>query len=144
MLAQIVLYDGFDPLDALLPYEVLSAGGILSGGKAEAELVSAEGPREVRSGFKSIKLQATADLDPTRADVIVVPGTVLKVLAAPFLDSPDDGARRLVHLALTPEHLGGQYFVNDRLSNGSPPLNDRGLGDQLWQLAQSLTSTSAA
>jgi hypothetical protein len=122
MLAQIVLYDGFDPLDALLPYEVLSAGGILSGGKAEAELVSG----------------------PTRADLIVVPGTVLKVLAAPFLDSPDDGARRLVHLALTPEHLGGQYFVNDRLSNGSPQLNDRGLGDQLWQLAQSLTSTSAA
>jgi putative intracellular protease/amidase len=39
MLAQIVLYDGFDPLDVLLPYEVLSAGGILSGRKAEAELV---------------------------------------------------------------------------------------------------------
>jgi putative intracellular protease/amidase len=29
MLAQIVLFDGFDPLDLLLPYEVLSAGGVL-------------------------------------------------------------------------------------------------------------------
>jgi transcriptional regulator GlxA family with amidase domain len=74
MLAQIVLFDGFDPLDALIPYEVLSAGGVLSGGMVEAELVSAEGPREVRSGFKSIKLHASAALDPTRADVIVVPG----------------------------------------------------------------------
>jgi transcriptional regulator GlxA family with amidase domain len=74
MLAQIVLYDGFDPLDALLPYEVLAAGGALSGGKVEAELVSAEGPREVRSGFEAIRLSASAALDPSRADVIVVPG----------------------------------------------------------------------
>jgi putative intracellular protease/amidase len=66
MLAQIVLFDGVDPLDALLPYEVLSAGGFLSGGMVEAELVSAEGPREVPSGFKSIKLQASAPLEPTR------------------------------------------------------------------------------
>ncbi len=71
-------------------------------------------------------------------------GTVLKVLTAPFLDSADDGARRLVELALTPDQLGGQYFVNDRPSNGSPQLDDRRLGDRLWHLAQSLTSPSVA
>jgi putative intracellular protease/amidase len=49
MLAQIVLFDGFDPLDALLPYEVLSAGGFLSGGMVEAELVSAEGHAKYRA-----------------------------------------------------------------------------------------------
>ncbi len=27
MLVQIVLFDGFDPLDVIAPYEVLSAGG---------------------------------------------------------------------------------------------------------------------
>jgi len=32
VLAQIVLFDGFDPLDAIAPYEVLSAGGMLTGG----------------------------------------------------------------------------------------------------------------
>jgi NAD(P)-dependent dehydrogenase (short-subunit alcohol dehydrogenase family) len=68
-------------------------------------------------------------------------GTVLKVLAAPLLDSADDGARRLVHLALTPEPLAGRYFVKSRPATGSPQLHDRRLGDRLWRLAQSLTDT---
>jgi putative intracellular protease/amidase len=32
MHAQIVLFDGFDPLDVTAPYEVLYAGGTASGG----------------------------------------------------------------------------------------------------------------
>jgi putative intracellular protease/amidase len=32
MHAQIVLFDGFDPLDVIAPYEVLYAGGTASGG----------------------------------------------------------------------------------------------------------------
>ena len=51
MLAQIVLFDGFDPLDAIAPYEVLSAGGMLTGGNLTVQLVSAEGAREVPSGL---------------------------------------------------------------------------------------------
>lgn len=50
MHAQIVLFDGFDPLDVIAPYEVLYAGGTASGGAVSVELVSAEGPREVVSG----------------------------------------------------------------------------------------------
>ncbi len=73
-----------------------------------------------------------------------ITGTALKMLAAPFLDSADDGARRLVHLAFSPEPLAGQYFSKDRPSNGSPQLDDRQLGERLWQLAQSLTSSSFA
>jgi hypothetical protein len=65
-------------------------------------------------------------------------GTVLKVLAAPLLDSADDGARRLVHLALTPEPLAGKYFKKNRPAAGSPQLHDRRLGDRLWRLAESL------
>ncbi|MEE1939891.1 DJ-1/PfpI family protein [Streptomyces sp. TRM 70361] len=74
MHAQIVLFDGFDPLDAIAPYEVLYAGGTASGGAVSVELVSAEGPREVVSGTGGLALRATAALDPGRGGVVVVPG----------------------------------------------------------------------
>jgi transcriptional regulator GlxA family with amidase domain len=74
MLAQIVLFDGFDPLDVIAPYEALAAGGMVTGGALEVELVSADGPREVPSGLRALSLRATAPLAPERADLIVVPG----------------------------------------------------------------------
>jgi len=74
MLAQIVLFDGFDPLDVVAPYEVLFAGGMLTDGALSVELVSAEGAREVPSGTGPLSLRATAQLDPRRADLIIVPG----------------------------------------------------------------------
>ncbi|MFI1227366.1 MULTISPECIES: DJ-1/PfpI family protein [unclassified Streptomyces] len=74
MHAQIVLFDGFDPLDVVAPFEVLHAGGTATGGAVTVELVSAEGPREVVSGTGGLTLRATAALDPTRADLVLVPG----------------------------------------------------------------------
>ncbi|MFJ2435030.1 DJ-1/PfpI family protein [Streptomyces anulatus] len=74
MHVQIVLFDGFDPLDAIAPYEVLYAGGSASGGAVTVELVSAEGPREVVSGTGGLALRATGALDLERADMLVVPG----------------------------------------------------------------------
>ncbi len=74
MHAQIVLFDGFDPLDVVAPYEVLYAGGTASGGALSVELVSAEGPRAVVSGTRGLALQATAALDPGRAALVLVPG----------------------------------------------------------------------
>ncbi|MGW5107555.1 DJ-1/PfpI family protein [Nocardia sp. NPDC004123] len=74
MHAQIVLFDGFDPLDAIAPFEVLHAGGTASGGTVSVELVSAEGPREVVSGTGGLSLRATGTLDPHRPGVVVVPG----------------------------------------------------------------------
>lgn len=74
MHAQIVLFDGFDPLDVIAPYEVLHAGGLASGGAVTVALVSAEGPREVVSGIGGLALKATARLDPERADLVLVPG----------------------------------------------------------------------
>lgn len=74
MHAQIVLFDGFDPLDVIAPFEVLHAGGTASAGALTVELVSAEGPREVVSGTGGLALRATAALDPARADWILVPG----------------------------------------------------------------------
>ncbi|MFE7953960.1 DJ-1/PfpI family protein [Streptomyces sp. NPDC057413] len=74
MHVQIALFDGFDPLDVIGPYEVLHAGGTATRGAVSVELASAEGPREVTSGTGGLALRATAALDPERADVIVVPG----------------------------------------------------------------------
>ncbi|MFB8271971.1 DJ-1/PfpI family protein [Streptomyces sp. NPDC055955] len=71
---QVVLFDGFDPLDVIAPYEVLYAGGTASDGAVTVELVSAEGPREVISGTGGLVLRAAAALDPERADMILVPG----------------------------------------------------------------------
>ncbi|WP_338693209.1 DJ-1/PfpI family protein [Streptomyces sp. Q6] len=74
MHVQIVLFDGFDPLDVIAPFEVLHAGGAASRGAVSVELVSAEGPREVVGGTGGLALRATAALDPARADVVLVPG----------------------------------------------------------------------
>lgn len=74
MHAQIVLFDGFDPLDATAPFEVLAAGSEAVGGELVVELVSAEGPRPVVSGTRGMVLHATAQLDPSKPGFIVVPG----------------------------------------------------------------------
>ncbi|MFC4111565.1 DJ-1/PfpI family protein [Nonomuraea zeae] len=79
MHAQIVLFDGFDPLDAVAPFEVLSAGGTASPGAVTVELVSAEGPREVVSGTGGLALRATAALDPGRAGLVLVPGAAGRI-----------------------------------------------------------------
>jgi putative intracellular protease/amidase len=73
MLAQFVLFDGFDPLDVIAPFEVFSAASAFTD-QVRAELAHADGPREVRSGIPAVALTATACLDPDRADLIVVPG----------------------------------------------------------------------
>ncbi|MFH9354984.1 DJ-1/PfpI family protein [Kitasatospora sp. NPDC017646] len=86
MHAQIVLFDGFDPLDAVAPFEVLHAGATASGGAVSVELVSAQGPREVVSGTGGLSLRTTGLLDPRRPGVVLVPG------ASGRLGDPDDVA----------------------------------------------------
>jgi transcriptional regulator GlxA family with amidase domain len=83
--AQIVLFDGFDPLDAIAPYEVLVAGSEAVGGELVVELVSAEGPRPVISGSRGLVLNATARLDPAKPGFIVVPGA-----SGPIEGDPDE------------------------------------------------------
>lgn len=85
MHAQIVLFDGFDPLDAIAPYEVLVAGSDAIGGELVVELVAAEGPREVISGSRGLVLTATAGLDPSKPGFVVVPGAV-----GPIEGDPDE------------------------------------------------------
>ena len=85
MHAQIVLFDGFDPLDVIAPFEVLVAGSDAIGGKLVVELVSAEGPRPVVSGSRGLVLNATAHLDPSKPGYVIVPGA-----SAPIDGDPDE------------------------------------------------------
>lgn len=80
-----MLFDGFDPLDAIAPYEVLVAGSEAVGGELVVELVSAEGPRPVISGSRGLVLNATARLDPAKPGFIVVPGA-----SGPIEGDPDE------------------------------------------------------
>jgi transcriptional regulator GlxA family with amidase domain len=83
--AQIVLFDGCDPLDVIAPFEVLAAGSQAVGGGLEVELVSAEGPRPVVSGTRSMVLNATARLDPQKPGYVIVPGA-----SGPVDGDPDE------------------------------------------------------
>jgi transcriptional regulator GlxA family with amidase domain len=85
MHAQVVLFDGFDPLDVIAPFEVLSAAGSITDGAITVELACAGDPREVVSGLPPLSLRATAALEPASADLIVVPG------AAGSLPATDGG-----------------------------------------------------
>ncbi|MCW2865010.1 MAG: glutamine amidotransferase [Actinoallomurus sp.] len=88
---QIVLFDGFDPLDVIAPYEVLYSGGTASGGAVTVELVTAEGPREVTSGTGGLALRATGTLDPVRADLVLVPGASGRVGKEGEVPEENDG-----------------------------------------------------
>ncbi|MEU4659373.1 DJ-1/PfpI family protein [Streptomyces sp. NPDC023723] len=74
MHVQIVLFDGFDPLDVVAPFEVLHGGRTATGGAVSVELVCAEGPREVVGGTGGLTLRASAALDPERPGWVLVPG----------------------------------------------------------------------
>lgn len=108
MYAQIVLFDGFDPLDVVAPYEVLWAGGQAAAGALTVELASAEGLRDVTGGSGGLVLRATAMLNPRHADLILVPGAAgpinqpedepeiatIPILLARTLDTPLPGLMR--------------------------------------------------
>jgi len=71
MHAEILLFDGFDELDALGPWEVL-AGLSAVRDDVTARLVTLEGPREVRADHGAV-IRAQGALSD-RPDVLLVPG----------------------------------------------------------------------
>jgi transcriptional regulator GlxA family with amidase domain len=87
---QIVLFDGFDPLDVVAPFEVLAAGSDALGGDIEVELVSAEGPRTVVSGTRGLALTATSALDANQPGYVIVPGA-----SGPVDGEPDEGVETI-------------------------------------------------
>jgi len=114
--AQVVLFDKFDPLDVIAPFEVLVAGAQALGGGLTVELVSAEGPREVVSGTQDMTLTATAALDPAKPGYVVVPGA-----SGPVNGDPDQGVEtipvllaRAAQTALIP--LIGKALANPEIT----------------------------
>jgi transcriptional regulator GlxA family with amidase domain len=79
MLVQIVLFDEFDLMDVVAPYEVFTACSTVADVKMTVELVSAEGARQVPSGITGLKLEAGGEIDLERADLLIVPGAAGEV-----------------------------------------------------------------
>ena len=123
--AQIVLFDGFDPLDVIAPFEVLAAGSEAVGGELEVELVSAEGPRPVVSGSRGLVLHATAQLDPSKPGYVIVPGA-----SGPIDGDPDEVDTIPVLLARFGETDGGAV---DARGDGQPRRHG---GDRLRRFAR--------
>lgn len=71
---QIVLFDGFDLLDAIAPYEVFCAAAMNAESALSVEFVTAEGPRSVTSGINGLNIEASGRLNPELAGIILVPG----------------------------------------------------------------------
>ncbi|SHN58112.1 Transcriptional regulator GlxA family, contains an amidase domain and an AraC-type DNA-binding HTH domain [Paenibacillus sp. ov031] len=82
---QIVLFDGFDLLDAVAPYEVFCAASMHTDNDVRVEMVTAEGPRPVTSGMNGLTIEANNTLDPERGGIILVPGAAGNVEG----DGPD-------------------------------------------------------
>lgn len=82
---QIVLFDGFDLLDAVAPYEVFCAASMHTNNAVRVEMVTAEGPRPVTSGMNGLTIEANNTLDPERGGIILVPGAAGNVEG----DGPD-------------------------------------------------------
>jgi len=86
---QVVLFDGFDLMDALAPYDVFHVAAALSPEEVTVELVTVEGKRLVKSGVNGVRIEATGILDPTAEGVILIPGSAG--------DSYDDGPNSVVN-----------------------------------------------
>ena len=84
MLAQIILFDGFDPLDVVAPFEVLSAGSDAVGGTLEVRLVGLEKAGPVVSGTRGLTLAASHVLKPEAPGIVIVPGA-----SGPVSGDPD-------------------------------------------------------
>ena len=71
---QIVLFDGFDMLDALAPYEVFSFASEVTGGRIGVKLVTAEDHDLISSGIVGLEMRAHGKLDLNEEGIIVLPG----------------------------------------------------------------------
>ncbi|CAM3200086.1 SDR family oxidoreductase [Corallococcus sp. ZKHCc1 1396] len=66
-------------------------------------------------------------------------------LGAPFMISPEKGARTSVYLASSPEVAGvsGEYFKKCRKVKPSSAARDEALAERLWQVSEQLTGVKA-
>ncbi|MBE1442713.1 DJ-1/PfpI family protein [Paenibacillus sp. OAS669] len=110
---QIVLFDGFDLMDAIGPYEVFMAAGMLSGIHLNVNFDSAEGARIVPSGMKGPGLPASGFIDPNCGGILLVPGAMGKV-------GPEDaGSDAVVTQLLQAKESGLMPLLRQAMNNES-------------------------
>jgi transcriptional regulator GlxA family with amidase domain len=108
MKTQIVLYDGFDELDAVAPYEVLSASA-RRGAPFTVELAHLDGPRDVVASH-GLVVRATAAL-AERLDLLVVPGGRWADHSSP-VGARVEAERGLLPRAIERLHTGGTLVAS--------------------------------
>ncbi|HWC42226.1 MAG TPA: DJ-1/PfpI family protein [Actinomycetota bacterium] len=73
MRVAVVVFEGFDELDAIGPLEVLRNAAATGAAELSVELVALDGAAEV-TGSHGLRVQPDGRLDPDRTDLLVVPG----------------------------------------------------------------------
>jgi transcriptional regulator GlxA family with amidase domain len=135
MLIEVVVYDGFDEMDAVGPYEVLRNAAD-AGAPFEVELVGADGPGAVRGSHGTVVQVATGLGEP---DAVVVPGGGWNDRGSPGAWSQACDGRltgRLVDLAprlrwIASVCTGGMLLAESGLLRGRPAVTHRSAMDQL-------------
>ena len=107
MNAEILLFDGFDELDAMGPWEVL-AGLAQLREDVTARLVTLEGAREVRADHGAV-MQAHGALSE-RPDVVIVPG-------GGWFDRTPDGAWAQAERGHIPEALAARHAAGTTVAS---------------------------
>lgn len=65
---------------------------------------------------------------------------IFYTLATPFLKTPLQGAKNIVHLAISPDVEGatGGYYANSKPAKPAPETNDENLAKSLWEKSEKL------
>jgi transcriptional regulator GlxA family with amidase domain len=137
MKIEIVLFDGFDEVDAIGPFEVLRNAQVHGGVDADVALVGLAGPGEV---VASHGLRVVVDAGPSdAADVVIVPG-------GGWNDRANHGARTEAERGELPELLraasargaavasvctGGMIVAASGLTDGRPATTHHGAIEDL-------------
>jgi len=104
---QILLFPGFDELDAIGPYEVLAGVAALTG-QFDVELAAIEGPTVIRAGHGA-QIQATAALAPA-PDLLLVPGGGLN-------DNRPEGVRAELSRGVIPRAIAERHAAGSRVAS---------------------------
>jgi transcriptional regulator GlxA family with amidase domain len=73
MRVAVVVFEGFDELDAIGPLEVLRNAATMGAAGLVVELVALDGAAEV-TGSHGLRVRPDGRLDPDRTDLLVIPG----------------------------------------------------------------------
>ena len=135
MRIEIVVYEGFDELDAIGPFEVLRNASLAVEG-LDVRLVGAEGPGEVTASH-GLRLLVDAGLSG-EADLVIVPGGGWNDRAPQGARAQAEGElpRRLAALHEDGARIGsvctgGMILAAAGLTDGRPATTHRGALDDL-------------